>query len=131
MTIEMNEEFIAVIEKSEWIAIATSCVAGIDMVAAWGYRLRKIGIQNGGYIVLPAGKYHRTEENLEKDSRIQLLIASSEINRSDGEKGQGYRISGRGKIQKAGAMADLTKVEFPWARGALVVSIEKIEALIS
>lgn len=100
------------------------------MVAAWGYRLRKIGIRDG-VIVLPAGKYIQTEDNLKKNSRTQLLIASSEVYRADGKKGQGYRISGRGEIQTEGAMADLVKTEFPWARGALVVRIEKTEALIS
>ncbi len=127
---ELDEKFREVVEKTEWIAISTLSDAGPHMVAAWGYRLRKIGIRSG-IIVLPAGKYMQTEDNLKKDSRIQLLIASSEVQRADGKKGQGFRISGRGEIQTEGAMAGLTKAEFPWARGALVVRIEKVEALIS
>lgn len=128
---ELDGKCREVVEKTEWIAITTSSEDGPHTVAAWGYRLRKIGIRDGGIIVLPAGKYFQTEANLKKDQRIQLLIASSEIQRADGKKGQGFRISGRGEIQAEGAMADLVKAEFPWARGALVVRIEKAEALIS
>lgn len=127
---ELDEQCKEVIEKTEWVSITTSSEIGPHTVAAWGYRLRKIGIRDG-VIVLPAGKYIQTENNLKKDSRIQLLIASGEVHRTEGKKGQGYRISGRGEIQLEGAMADLVKAEFPWARGALVARIEKIEALIS
>lgn len=127
----LDEKCREVVERTEWIAITTSSEEGPHAVAAWGYRLRKMGIRDGGIIVLPAGKYFQTEENLKKDPRIQLLIASSEVQRADGKKGQGYRISGRGEVHAEGAMADLVKAEFPWARGALVVRIEKTEALIS
>ena len=130
MIMELDEQCKEVIEKTEWISITTSSKAGPHTVAAWGYRLRKIGIRDGA-IVLPAGKYIQTENNLKNDSRIQLLIASGEVQRTEGKKGQGYRISGRGEIQLEGVMADLVKPEFPWARGALVARIEKIEALIS
>jgi predicted pyridoxine 5'-phosphate oxidase superfamily flavin-nucleotide-binding protein len=131
MIMELDEKCREVVEKTEWIAITTSSEEGPHTVAAWGYRLRKLGIRDGGIIVLPAGKYIQTEDNLKKDSRIQLLIASSEVQRTDGKKGQGYRISGRGEVQTEGAMANLVKAEFPWARGALVIRIEKAEALIS
>jgi predicted pyridoxine 5'-phosphate oxidase superfamily flavin-nucleotide-binding protein len=126
-----DEKCREVIDKTEWIAITTASESGPHTVAAWGYRLRKIGIRDGGVIALPAGKYFQTEENLKKNPRIQLLVASSEVQRADGKKGQGYRISGRGEVHSEGAMADLVKTEFPWARGALVVRIEKTEALIS
>lgn len=127
---KLDEKCKEVIDKTEWIAITTASELGPHTVAAWGYRLRKLGIQNGEVILLPAGKYFQTEENLRKDSRIQLLIASAEVQRSDGKKGQGYRISGKGEIQTAGMMVDLVRAEFSWARGALVIKIEKIEALI-
>ena len=130
MIMELDERCREVIEKTEWIAITTSSGDGPHTVAAWGYRLRKIGIRDGGTIVLPAGKYFQTEENLKKDSRIQLLVASSGVQKADGKQGQGYRISGKGEIQTTGPMVDLVKTEFSWARVALIVRIEKAEALI-
>lgn len=128
---KLDEKCQEVIEKTEWIAITTASESGPHTVAAWGYRLRKLGIQNREIILLPAGKYFQTEENLKKDSRIQLLVASSGVQRADGKQGQGFRISGKGEIQTTGPMADLVKAEFSWARGALVVKVEKAEALIA
>ncbi|MCA9405006.1 MAG: pyridoxamine 5'-phosphate oxidase family protein [Candidatus Omnitrophica bacterium] len=128
---ELDEKCKEVIEKTEWIAITTSSEEGPHTVAAWGYRLRKFGILDGGIILLPAGKYFRTEDNLKINPKIQILIASSEVQREGGTKGQGYRISGSGEIQLEGKMVSLVKKEFPWARGALVIKLEKSEALIS
>ncbi len=131
MIMELDKRCKDVLEKTEWIAISTFSGTEPHIVAAWGHRLREIGIQGDGMIVLPAGKYIQTENNLKKDSRIQMLIVSGEVERSDGQKGQGYRISGRGEIQTKGAMAELVKDKYPWARGALVAKIENVEALIS
>lgn len=127
---KLDAQCLEVIEKTEWVSITTVSESGPHTVAAWGYRLRQIGIQDGRTIVLPAGKYFRTEENLKKDPRIQLLAVSGEVSRADGKKGQGYRIYGKGEIQTTGPMVDLVKAEFSWARGALVVRIERTEALI-
>jgi len=127
----LDEKCKEVIDKTEWVSITTASESGPHTVAAWGYRLRKLGIQSGEIILLPAGKYFQTEENLKRDSRIQLLVASSGVQRADGKQGQGFRISGKGEIQTTGSMADLVKAEFSWARGALVVKVEKAEALIA
>lgn len=128
---KLNKQYREVIEKTEWVSITTSSESGPHTVAAWGSRLRKIGIQDGGMIVLPAGKYFQTEENLKKNSKIQLLMASGDIQRTDGKKGQGYRFLGKGEVRTEGTLVDLVRIEFPWARGALVIQIEEIEALIS
>lgn len=45
----LDEECQEVIDKTEWIAITTSSESGPHTVAAWGYRLRRLGIQQGGY----------------------------------------------------------------------------------
>ncbi|MCA9399990.1 MAG: pyridoxamine 5'-phosphate oxidase family protein [Candidatus Omnitrophica bacterium] len=128
---ELDEQCREVIEKTKWISITTASESGPHTVAAWGYRLRKIGIQDGGTIVLPAGKYFQTEENLKKNSQIQLLMVSGDIQRADGKQGQGYRFIGKGEVRVEGPLVDLVRTEFPWARGALLIKIKKTEALIS
>lgn len=128
---DFDEQCKEVIDKTEWISITTNSEAGPHVVAAWGYRLRKIGIQDGKTIALPAGKYFQTEQNLAKDPNVQLLMASGDIQRTGGNKGQGYRFLGKGEVQTKGPLVDLVKNDFPWARGALVIQVEKIEMLIS
>jgi hypothetical protein len=44
--------------------------------------------------------------------------------------GTGYRLSGRGEIVTEGKFMDLTKSKYPWARAALVITVEKAEQLM-
>ena len=128
---ELDEQCREVIEKTEWISITTDSESGPHTVAAWGYRLRKIGIQKDKVIALPAGKYIQTEKNLKTNPRVQLLMVSDDIQRADGKKGQGYRFLGNGEVQTEGPLVDLVRTGFPWARGALVIEIEDTQTLIS
>ena len=114
-----------VIDKTEWVAVATCGDSGPHMVGTWGDYVRALGIQDSGIIVIPAGYYNITEENLKKNNRVELLIASKQVQGSHGP-GQGCSISGRGEIQTSGKFADMAKSKFPWARGALVITVEKV-----
>lgn len=113
-----------VIERSEWVAIATAGPEGPHLAANWGHYVRTLGLE-GDEILLPAGRYHKTEENLKRDNRIELLFASREVRRPDGQ-GQGCSILGTGELQTAGPKADAVKAKFPWARGALVIKIADV-----
>ena len=53
-----------VFEKTEVVCIATCGNDGPHLVATWGDYIRKIGIKDEGVIVIPAGGYRKTEENL-------------------------------------------------------------------
>lgn len=115
-----------VLDKTEWVAIATSGDSGPHMVGTWGDYVRALGIKDSGIIVIPAGYYNITEENLKKNNRVELLIASRQVHGTNGRPGQGCSISGRGEIQTSGKFADMAKSKFPWARGALVITVEKV-----
>ncbi len=88
--------------------------------------MRKLGIEDAA-MKIPAYGYHKTEKNLKKNSSIELLTASENVKRPSGKFGQGCLISGKGKIQTSGDLAELTKMKFPEARGVLIVSVEKAE----
>lgn len=115
-----------VLEKTEWVAIATCGKDGPHIVATWGDYVRAFGIKDGEPIVIPAGHYDVTEENLRKNSRVELLIASKQVQGNHGP-GQGCSISGGGEIQISGKFAEMAKTKFPWARGALVISVEAVK----
>lgn len=111
-----------VIEKSEWVAIATAGPDGPHLAANWGHYLRSLGV-DGDEFVFPAGRYVQTEQNLKRNNRVELLFASQAVARPNGQ-GQGCCVSGTAEIQTTGPAADAAKAKFPWARGALVVKIE-------
>ncbi len=120
-------KFKEVLDKTEFVAIATSSADGPHIAATWGDYVRTIGLQdNDETIVIPAGRYRKTEENLAKNNRVEVLIASKQV-QGTRSPGQGCRISGTGEVQTAGPLAELAKAKFPWARGALVIRVESLE----
>ncbi|VVB88414.1 Pyridoxamine 5'-phosphate oxidase [uncultured archaeon] len=114
-----------VLDKTEWVAIATCGDSGPHMAGTWGEYVRALQIKDSGIIVIPAGHFNITEENLKKNNRVELLIASRQVQRTYGP-GQGCSISGIGEIQTSGKFAEMVKSKFPWARGALVITVEKV-----
>ena len=63
-----------VCEATEFVTIVTSGDDGPHVVGNWGDYMRALGI-GVDTIVLPAGHYRQTEQNLRKNSRVQLLVA--------------------------------------------------------
>jgi hypothetical protein len=78
-------------------------------------------------IVFPAGGYRHTERNLRVNDRVQLLVAAKRVRGSRGP-GQGYLLAGRGEIVTSGAYMEAVKEKFPWARGALVIHVDEVQA---
>ncbi len=115
-----------VCEATEFVTIVTSSDDGPHVVGNWGDYMRALGTE-ADMIVLPAGRYHRTEQNLRKNNRIQLLVASRKV-QGTRSLGQGYVIAGTAEIVTSGDIADRVKAKFPWARGAMVIHVEEVEA---
>ncbi len=114
-----------VIEKSEWFAIATEGPDGPHLAACWSQSIRSLGYDDD-VIRIPAWSYFRTEENLKRNPRVELLFASDDVPRPKGQ-GQGCRIIGTGELQTSGPNAEAVSAKFPGTRGALVVTIERAE----
>ena len=110
-----------VLNKTEWVAIVTSGEKS-HLVGTWGDYIRELNIE-GDRIVIPAGHYEKTEENLKTNNTIQLLIASKDVKGSHGP-GQGCIIEGEGKIETNGEIAEKIKGKFEWARGALIINVK-------
>lgn len=110
-----------VIEKSEWVAIATTGPDGPHLAGCWTRYALALGIDKDE-IVFPAGGYGRTSENLRRDPRIELLFATGAVERAKG-RGQGCTVRGTGELLTSGPKVDKAKAQFPWARGALVIKV--------
>lgn len=110
-----------VCEATEFVAIVTSGDDGPHVVGNWGHYMRALGIKDD-LIVLPAGRYRKTEENLRKNNRVQLLVASKTV-QGTRSPGQGCLLSGTAEIVSSGEAFDAVKAKFPWARGALVIRV--------
>lgn len=113
------------LDKTEFLALVTEGSEGPHVVGNWGEYLRRLGVE-GDRLVLPAGYYRTTEENLSRNGRVQVLVASKSVQGGHGP-GQGCVLRGTAEIQTEGEFADRAKAAFPWARGALVVSVNSVE----
>ena len=71
-----------VIDKAEWVAIATSGAAGAHLAGTWGEYIRTLGVEDDGVLLIPVGGYRTTEQNLVSDNRVELLCAAE---RPDGQ----------------------------------------------
>ena len=112
-------------ETTEFVAIVSNGPEGPHVVGTWGDYVRKLGIRDD-VVVMPAGKYRQTEQNLAHDPQLTLLIASRQVDGRNGP-GQGCEIRGRGELVSEGALVEEVKASFPWARGALVVHVEEVK----
>ncbi len=113
------------LEHTEFVTLVTEGPDGPHVVGNWGDYLRRLKVE-GDRIVLPAGHYQKTEENLRRNNRIQLMVASRAVRGTHGP-GQGCVMRGTANLQTEGEMADLAKAAFRWARGALVITVESVE----
>jgi len=110
-----------VIDKSEWVAIASNGKEGPHLVGTWGDYVKALGMTDET-ILIPVGGMRRTEENIKSDNRIELLFASRQVQGSR-SPGQGCCVSGTAEFQYTGAAMEKVKLQFPWARAALVVTV--------
>ncbi len=114
-----------VIEKSEWLALATAGPDGPHLAACWSQSVKALGYADD-IIRIPAWRYLQTEANLKSNPRVELLFAARQVARPGGQ-GQGCRIIGKGQLVTSGPEAETVKAKFPGTRGALVIVVEKAE----
>jgi predicted pyridoxine 5'-phosphate oxidase superfamily flavin-nucleotide-binding protein len=127
--VEFEDKAKEVVEKTEVVCVGTCGKDGPHLAATWGDYIRTIGIQDPGTIVIPAGGYRKTEENLSTNNRVEVIMASKEVEGTS-SMGKGFLFSGRGEIQTSGELAELAKSKYSWARGALVIHVEEIKGLL-
>jgi hypothetical protein len=114
-----------VLDKAEWIAIATSGPDGPHLAGTWAEYVRALGIRNDEVLLVPAGGLKKTEQNLSSDKRIEMLFGSRQVQGTHGP-GKGCRIRGTGQLQASGELFDAVRKKFPWARGVLVIKAEEV-----
>ena len=110
-----------VLQKSEFIAIATAGEDGPHVVAVWGDYIKRLGY--GDTLLVPVGGMKKTEANLRHDPRVELICGTQKM-ASNMSLGKGCGLRGRAGMETSGSHFDHVKKQFPWARAALVIKVE-------
>lgn len=119
-----------VLERAEWVSIATAGADGPHLAATWGDYIRTLGVDwEAGRLLVPVGGMATTQANLAHDPRIEVLAASRAVEGSHGP-GQGCLIHGRGEIQESGPLAEQTRAAYSWARAVLVVTADEVRTAL-
>lgn len=103
------------------LAIVTQGLNEPHVVNSWNSYVR---VTNDGKLLIPVGGMVQTEKNIEKDNKVKLTITNREV-QGKMYKGTGFLISGTAGFAKEGQDFDTIKAAYPWARAALIVTIEK------
>jgi hypothetical protein len=115
----------AIVEKAEWVAIATTGSDGPQLSATWGDYIRTLSKLDEDLVMVPIAGFRGTEKNLAKDNKVEMLWATRQVQGKNGP-GNGCKIKGTGQIMTDGEYAKAAKAKFPWARGVFVVKIQEV-----
>jgi predicted pyridoxine 5'-phosphate oxidase superfamily flavin-nucleotide-binding protein len=115
-----SEKFLEVVKRPGVVAIATQGEDGPHLVNTWNSYLQ---IPDENRLLIPAGYLHQTEANLARDNRVLLTLGSHEVAGKMGP-GTGFLIKGTAAFVSSGPDFDRIKAKYPWARAALVVTVE-------
>ena len=110
------------LDAAEYVTIVTQGEDGPHVVATWGDYIRATGYEDDT-LIIPVGYLRVTEENLKRDSRVQALAASRQVEGSHGP-GQGCLLTGVAEILTDGDMVAKVKEKFSWARGVMIIRVQ-------
>ncbi|MCJ8342877.1 MAG: pyridoxamine 5'-phosphate oxidase family protein [Cetobacterium sp.] len=119
----LNEKLMEILknERQEAVTMVTMGQKEPHITNTWK---SYITVEDNKFII-PVGGMKTTEENLKKDSNIQISIASPEV-QGFNFMGTGVLIRGIGEIKREGNEFDFIKSKFEWANGALIISIKEV-----
>lgn len=120
------EKLLEVLKHPGIVAIATQGDDGPHLVNSWNHYLQ---LPDDRHLVIPAGFMHKTEANIAKSNRVLITIGSHEVQGKIGP-GTGFLITGTAAFATAGPDFEAVKARFPWARGAVVVTVDSVEQTI-
>ncbi len=114
------EKLLEILKYEGVAAIATQDGKEAHLVNTWNSYLT---VTQDKRLLYPAGGMKVTEKNLSRDNRIQVTLASREVQGQRGP-GAGFLIRGTASFLTSGPDFAAVRNKFPWARAAVEIRIE-------
>lgn len=116
----LNQALLDVLSHEGVVAIVTQGDNEPHVVNTWN---SYVNVTDDGKLIIPVGRMQKTQANVEKNNRVKLTCGSREVQGLQ-YMGTGFLVEGQAQIEQAGSHFDLIKAKFPWARAALVITVE-------
>lgn len=123
--VKMNTNLLKEILEHETESAATIVTAsenGPHIANTWNSYINMIDDHT---LCIPAGGFIKTEDHLKANGKIMLSVSNPVIQGFE-YPGTGVVVEGTGKIVYEGDMVEKCKEQFPWIRGVLVVTVNKV-----
>jgi len=115
----LNQTLLDVLSHEGVVAIVTQGENEPHVVNSWNSYVQVVDEK----VIIPVGTMVETEKNLKKNTKLQLTCGSREVQGLQ-YMGTGFLITGQAIMETSGSSFDLIHSKFPWARAALVVTVE-------
>ena len=115
----INQTILDVLGHEGVVAIVTQGEHEPHVVNTWNSYVQVVDEQ----MIIPVGGMVNTEANLKKNNKIQLTFGSREVQGLQ-YMGTGFLVTGQAAMETSGSKFDQVHSKFPWARAALVVTVE-------
>lgn len=122
----LDDVAMQVLQATEFITIVSEGEDGPHLVGTWGDYIRTLGFENDG-IRVPAGYLSKTEENIRRNPRVQILAASRQVQGSHGP-GQGCLFTGTAEFRTEGDDYAVVHEKYPWARSVMIIHLDSATA---
>lgn len=123
----MNLKFLEVMQYEGPVTIVTRYANPANIVNTWMSYVQVDQMNDVLYV--PAAGMNSIESDFNTDNRVVITVGSKEVEGTMG-LGAGFHIYGRGEFISEGQIINQMKIQFPWIRKILKVTIERVEQKI-
>lgn len=115
-----NQTLLDVLAYEGVVAIVTQGDNEPHVVNTWN---SYVNVTEDEKLVIPVGGMQKTQANIENNNKVKLTCGSREVQGLH-YMGTGFLVTGQAQFEQAGSNFELIKSKFPWARAALVITVE-------
>ncbi len=122
----LNEKIKEILAKEGAATFATIGNEGSHLAATWNSYITLLETDE---LLIPVGGLHETEQNVNLNNNVQMIVASKEVIGMHGP-GAGFVLKGHAKFENSGRSFDQVKSRFPWARAVMIFQPVDVKQLV-
>lgn len=123
----LTEKFFDVLKNEGVVSIISWGIDEPHVVNTWNSFLV---VTSDERILIPAYAMHRTEKNINQNSKVKIALGSKEVLGYKDYPGTGFVIEGTAKYHEAGSDFDMMKEKFSFLTRVLEVTVTSAKQML-